>query len=182
MRKRNSPVFCPHSLTPFLILILRPFSKPCRSGRESAPILISPFNTLSISKKKTESWNIENSLEIPGTDPRRQLAQSLIDDFPAEGSVLVYNQAFEKGILKALAALYPEHSDALINISERIVDLMIPFRNKHFYSPALEGKYSIKNVLPALVPEMADAYKKLDLVHNGLGSDENLFSSEGKGE
>ena len=31
----------------------------------------------------------------------------------------------------------------------------------------MRGSYSIKYVLPALVPEMADAYKKLDGVHNG---------------
>lgn len=31
----------------------------------------------------------------------------------------------------------------------------------------MRGKYSIKIVLPLLVPDMEKAYNKLDLVHNG---------------
>ena len=31
----------------------------------------------------------------------------------------------------------------------------------------MKGKHSIKIVLPLLVPEMAEAYKELDLIHNG---------------
>jgi hypothetical protein len=31
----------------------------------------------------------------------------------------------------------------------------------------MKGKYSIKVVLPLLVPEMEKAYKNLDLIHNG---------------
>ena len=31
----------------------------------------------------------------------------------------------------------------------------------------MKGKHSIKIVLPLLVPEMAEAYKELDLVHDG---------------
>ena len=107
-------------------------------------------------------------LADPGTDPRRMLAEKLIDNCPEDGTVLVYNQAFEKKIIKGLSELYPDLSESLMNISNRIVDLMIPFKNKTFYSPVMKGKYSIKNVLPALVPEMADAYNSLDQVHNGF--------------
>ena len=31
----------------------------------------------------------------------------------------------------------------------------------------MQGSYSIKYVLPALVPEREKAYKNLDLIHNG---------------
>jgi hypothetical protein len=31
----------------------------------------------------------------------------------------------------------------------------------------LKGSYSIKFVLPALVPELENAYKDLNLIHNG---------------
>jgi hypothetical protein len=44
---------------------------------------------------------------------------------------------------------------------------MTPFQKKHYYEPAMRGSYSIKYVLPALVPEMAQAYKELDGVQNG---------------
>jgi hypothetical protein len=43
----------------------------------------------------------------------------------------------------------------------------MPFQKKHYYLPEMKGKYSIKIVLPLLVPEMEKAYKDLDLIHNG---------------
>ncbi|MDA3959079.1 DUF2779 domain-containing protein [Oceanispirochaeta sp.] len=109
-------------------------------------------------------------LAPPGEDPRLLLVENLIQDIAGEGSVLVYNMSFEKGILKNLAAQYPQYAETLNKIKERIVDLIIPFINKSYYTPAMGGKYSIKKVLPALIPEMENAYKDLDLVHDGLGA------------
>ena len=40
----------------------------------------------------------------------------------------------------------------------------------------MNGSYSIKYVLPALVPEMADAYQRLDGVQNG-GEAMNAFAT-----
>ena len=39
-------------------------------------------------------------------------------------------------------------------MQERLVDLMSPFRKKQYYLPEMEGSYSIKQVLPALIPEL----------------------------
>jgi hypothetical protein len=39
-------------------------------------------------------------------------------------------------------------------IHSQIEDLMIPFQRKYLYTKAMKGKYSIKYVLPALVPEL----------------------------
>lgn len=52
-------------------------------------------------------------------------------------------------------------------IHDNIKDLMTPFQNKHYYHPKMQGSYSIKYVLPSLVPEMEKAYKELNLVHHG---------------
>ncbi|WP_409410380.1 DUF2779 domain-containing protein, partial [Aliarcobacter cryaerophilus] len=52
-------------------------------------------------------------------------------------------------------------------IHDNCKDLMIPFQNKDYYHPNMKGSYSIKYVLPALVPEFENAYKELDLIHNG---------------
>lgn len=38
---------------------------------------------------------------------------------------------------------------------------------KWYVTPAMQGSYSIKYVLPALVPEFEKAYKELDGVQNG---------------
>lgn len=67
----------------------------------------------------------------------------------------------------ALFAQFEEFSYHLMCIHDNIQDLMRPFQKKDYYTPSMKGSYSIKNVLPALVPEMGKAYKELSLVHNG---------------
>ena len=54
-----------------------------------------------------------------------------------------------------------------MNIHNNMQDLMTPFQKRWFVTPAMKGSYSIKYVLPALVPEFEKAYKDLELVHNG---------------
>ena len=44
---------------------------------------------------------------------------------------------------------------------------MLPFQKRWYYHPSQNGSYSIKKVLPALVPEMEEAYRNLPGVNNG---------------
>ena len=75
---------------------------------------------------------------------------------------------FEKGRIKALAALYPDLADHLMNIHDHIQDLMIPFRERWYYTRAMQGAYSVKLVLPALFPDDPTLdYHNLEGVHNG---------------
>jgi hypothetical protein len=39
-----------------------------------------------------------------------------------------------------------------MSIHDNILDLMAPFRGKYYYVRAMQGSYSIKYVLPALLP------------------------------
>ena len=55
-----------------------------------------------------------------------------------------------------------------MNIHDNIVDLMIPFQKRYYYTKAMEGSYSIKYVLPALFPDEPELdYHNLEGVHNG---------------
>jgi len=45
---------------------------------------------------------------------------------------------------------------------------MIPFQQKWVYKPEMKGSYSIKYVLPALVPELS--YDKLAIKEGGIAS------------
>lgn len=101
------------------------------------------------------------------TDPREALAKRLVQDIPMNVSVLAYNMSFEKGVIRKLSSQFPELSSKLMHIHDNIKDLMSPFQNKEYYHPHMQGSYSIKKVLPALVPEMESAYKELNLVHHG---------------
>ncbi|EEC4841726.1 DUF2779 domain-containing protein [Campylobacter lari] len=102
-----------------------------------------------------------------GIDPRYELAKNLINDIPKDVCVLAYNASFEKGVIRNLALAFPEFSEHLLNIEKNIKDLMIPFQNKDYYHYKMQGSYSIKKVLPALIPDMEQAYKNLNLIHNG---------------
>jgi len=101
-------------------------------------------------------------------DPRRSLSLKLIEDIPLNSCVLAYNMSFEKTVIKSLAKLYPDLSNHLMNIHDNMKDLMIPFKNRKYYTKDMHGSYSIKYVLPALFPNDESLnYKNLDLIHNG---------------
>jgi hypothetical protein len=98
----------------------------------------------------------------------RQFTEALLDVIDDEGTVMVYNKAFENTILKELAEEFEEHTVAIAQIQSRIVDLMVPFRKKHFRVPEMDYSYSIKYVLPALVPELS--YDELAIGNGGDAS------------
>ena len=53
-------------------------------------------------------------------------------------------------------------------INENMVDLMIPFRNRDYYTKEMKGSFSIKYVLPALYPDDPELdYSQLSLIHKG---------------
>ncbi|WP_024953490.1 DUF2779 domain-containing protein [Sulfurospirillum arcachonense] len=102
-----------------------------------------------------------------GVDPRRALAEQLVKNIPLHVNTLAYNMSFEKGVIKRLAEQFEDLSEHLMHIHENMKDLMTPFQKKHFVTPSMQGSYSIKYVLPALVPEFEKAYKELEGIQNG---------------
>ncbi len=107
-------------------------------------------------------------LARPLQDTRIPFIQHLISDLGTEGSIIVYNRAFEAGRLREIARDFPEFEEAIAYIVERILDLMVPFQQRYYYVPEMKGSYSIKNVLPALVPEMH--YNDLKINDGGSAS------------
>lgn len=102
-----------------------------------------------------------------GADPRYELALNLIKFIPQDACVLAYNMSFEKRVIRRLAEIYPQISNELMAIHSNIKDLMAPFVSKSYYHPKMRGSYSIKYVLPSLVPEFESAYNDLNLIHHG---------------
>ena len=99
----------------------------------------------------------DNRLELV-----KQMCAAIQDD---GGSVLVYNQAFEKTRIKELAEYYPAYFDQLSDISSRLFDLMHIVKTNtklyeglgydterakslNYYHEDLDGSFSIKKVLP----------------------------------
>ena len=114
----------------------------------------------------------------PNRDPRPGLIKKLIETTGDSGSIIVYNQGFEEGRNTEMARDFPEYAAQLQAINNRMVDLLIPFRERGLYRPCQNGSASIKQTLPAFVPEMS--YANLG-IHNGTeASDQFMLFMLGK--
>jgi hypothetical protein len=99
----------------------------------------------------------------PRQDCQRELAERLIQDLGGDGSIIVYG-SFEQTRINALADRFPDLAVSLSQISPRLFDLCKVIR-RGCYHPEFYGSYSIKNVLPALVPDMS--YDGLEIADGG---------------
>ena len=103
-----------------------------------------------------------------GADPRIALMEQLERDANRPGDIWVYNIGFERARLKEMGRDLPQFSAMAEGLAGRLKDLMVPFQKRHYYTPDMDGRYSIKNVLPALVPELT--YSALDIQEGGTAS------------
>ena len=121
-------------------------------------------------------------LATDASDPRPEFSSTLCDALGDSGSIVVYKQQFESARLAELAAWLPEFAGRIEGIQHRLFDLLPVVRN-HVYHPAFAGSYSLKSVLPALVPDLTYEGMQVangqdaglaweSLVHGGLDSHE----------
>lgn len=106
----------------------------------------------------------EEFLDLSGADPSPGFVQALIDGCGQQGAIFVYNAAFETTRIRELAQRFPDKATELLALNERIVDLL-PIARERYYHPDQQGSWSIKKVLPAVVPELR--YDALDGVQDG---------------
>jgi hypothetical protein len=111
-------------------------------------------------------------LDATGSDPRRAFAEALLAVCGGAGPIIVYNQSFEKRIIAELANAFADLSEALLVLNERVVDLL-PIVKRNYYHPDMKGSWSIKSVLPCLVPELR--YADLGAVQEGTQAQQAYF-------
>jgi len=99
-------------------------------------------------------------------DPREMLAARMLEVLGSQGSIVVYT-GFEEARIKEMADALPQHRGSLLDLCGRIFDLH-KVLNAHYYHPEFHGSWSIKAVLPALVPNMS--YADLDIKDGTLAS------------
>jgi len=120
-------------------------------------------------------------LATDASDPRHDFITSLCAALGESGSIVVYS-SFESQRLSDLASWFPEFTERIDAIQGRLFDLL-PVVREHSYHPAYAGSYSIKSVLPALVPSLTYAGMEVangqdaglaweSLVRGGLGREE----------
>ena len=139
------------------------FAVPIWSG--TTPNQQLPFQWSCHIQHQDGTTSHKDFLDVSGNDPRRKFAESLLAACGAAGPVIVYNKAFEKGIIKNLASDYEDLSERLLAINARVFDLL-PVMKKYYYHPQMKGSWSIKNVLTCLLPKLR--YSDLGEVQDGL--------------
>ena len=107
-------------------------------------------------------------LDASGADPRQECARQLADLMGGLGGcVLVYFQPFEEMRLRELARDLPHLATGIQRVIAKLRDLL-PIVRAHYYHPDQQGSYSIKALLPTVVPELD--YAALEEVRDGGGA------------
>ena len=119
--------------------------------------------------------------EIEDKDFIKHFAENLIKDIPDNGSVIIYNRAFEPARNREIAEMYPDLKDELERINCNMIDFLEPFKQRKYYTKEMQGSASIKYVLPALYQNDSELdYHNLPVVHNGEEASEAFLSLKGK--
>jgi len=85
-------------------------------------------------------------------DPREEVARTLLEVLGSTGSIVTYT-TYEEGIIRGLAEHLPQYRDDLLATLGRVTDLHAIIK-RHYYHPGFHGSFSLKSVLPALLPAM----------------------------
>ena len=153
---------------PIYHLDFETFNCPLPRFKGEVPYSQSVFQfSLHIEKEEGKCDNEKDHygyLAIDHKDHREELIKMMCS-LIKEGTVLVYNDSFEKTRIKELADIFPKYKDKLLKINDQIFDLMniVKTRSKmykqlgysdedskmfNYYHPDMDGSYSIKKVLP----------------------------------
>jgi hypothetical protein len=87
------------------------------------------------------------------SDSRAAMAEVLVEALEGADAVVAYDAPFEKKCLEVIAAAAPEHASRLQSIASKLRDLL-PVVRGHVYHPDFLGSFSLKSVVPALIPDL----------------------------
>jgi hypothetical protein len=102
-------------------------------------------------------------LSTADEDPRRACAEALLESLGSEGTIVIYSP-YEKRVIKELSRDVPELKRPLRALQARFWDLL-PIIKEHYYHPGFRGSFSLKSVLPTLVPSMT--YEGMEIGDGG---------------
>lgn len=115
-----------------------------------------PFQwSLHVQKEKDGNLEHFEFIETQKIDPISNFLESLKPIISKEGSIIVWNKAFEGTQNKRMGEIHPTYNSFCESMNSRLYDLMDIFRDGLYADPICKGSYSIKQILPALVPELS---------------------------
>jgi len=138
------------------------FAVPIWAG--TRPYQQIPFQWSCHVERASGELDHEHFLDLSGADPRRACAEALLATLGQHGAIVTYHAPFERKVLRELAQCFPDLASRLNALHDRVVDLE-PVVKAHYYHPGMMGSFSIKAVLPTIVPELV--YATLGEVRDG---------------
>ena len=135
---------------------------PYFNGYQPYQHIVFQYSLHKIEHPEAESQH-SDFLSLDPLDPAREVIEHLLLDLDLAGSIIVWNESFEASRNKELAGLYTQFADRLLGMNARMFDLMKIFSQGYYIHPQFRGSYSIKNVLPVLVPDLEKGYGDLPI-------------------
>jgi len=99
-------------------------------------------------------WTHHEWLAEGPADPRPEMVRRLTSACQGAGTILAYYSNFEDRTLRLVAEALPEIAKPVQNVLVRLADAR-PIVRDHVYHLDFGGSFSLKAVLPALVPELS---------------------------
>ncbi|MCL5071076.1 MAG: DUF2779 domain-containing protein [Actinobacteria bacterium] len=104
------------------------------------------------------------------SDPSEIIIKTLMERIGPIGSIIVWHKSFEQKINNELGKRHPEYEAFLQNLNSRFFDLEEIFKKQHYVDAGFNGKTSIKNILPVLIPGLS--YVTLRIQDGGSASEQ----------
>jgi hypothetical protein len=102
-------------------------------------------------------------------DYREDLLVSLLSQIAEGACVLAYNSPFEMQVLSGLAEQFPQYYGHIRGVIRNMRDLAAPFRSRAVYHHRMNGSYSLKAVLSAVV--LGLSYEGLEVSDGAMAMD-----------
>ena len=102
---------------------------------------------------RSGGWTHSQWIADGPEDPRPELVRRLAAACEGARTIVAYHAEFERHCLRLIAEALPELREAVDGILARLADAL-PLVRDHVYHPGFNGSFSLKSVLPALVPEL----------------------------
>ncbi|MFQ6078505.1 MAG: DUF2779 domain-containing protein [Thermodesulfobacteriota bacterium] len=137
---------------------------------DTGPYQVLPFQWSDHILSKEGSLTHKEYLCSEDKDPREELTESLLESLGDKGSICTYGP-YEKTVISGLAKNLPRHRDRLDALRDRCKDLLSRIR-RGYYHPGFNGSFSLKSVLPVLVPSLS--YEDLSIQEGTMAGIEYL--------
>jgi hypothetical protein len=105
-------------------------------------------------------WAHHEWIALDGDDPRPELVREVTAACQGAQTILAYNMQFERYCLAEIRRALPDLHPAVVDLELRLKDAL-PLVRDYVYHVDFDGSFSLKSVLPVLVPELG--YDDLDV-------------------